>query len=436
MKISLLGAAFDTGNMGVSALTAGAIATILHQFPEAQISLLDYSKQGRDIPFLHQGRRILVQLVNMRFSKSFYLGNHIAVLILLSLILKLIPSQKFRKKLVANNRCLGAIDDCDLVASIAGGDSFSDIYGMARMLYVSLPQILILLLGKKLVLLPQTIGPFGKRTARAIAKFILNRADLVYSRDYRGLKDAEALMARSKNPDKVRFCYDVGFIIDSTPPRDLGLVGLPARSTRGSPFVGLNISGLLFMGGYNRKNMFGLSVDYKAFNHHVIDFLIRSKGAGVLLVPHVFGGHCESDTLACEAVYEALKAKYGDSLGIARGNHDFAQVKYVIGLCDFFIGARMHACIAAISQNVPTVPIAYSRKFVGVMETVGIGGNVIDPRTMSEDEMLRVIDRAFDHRTLGRRQLEQRMPQVKEAVLSLFEGMEELAARQSHVLYA
>jgi colanic acid/amylovoran biosynthesis protein len=431
MKISLLGATFDTGNMGVSALAAGAIACILQQFPEAQISLLDYAKEGREIPFVHQGRRISIQLVNMRFSKSFYRGNHIALLLLLSVIVKLIPSQKLHKKLIARNRCLGAIDQCDLIASISGGDSFSDIYGMTRMFYGALPQILVLLLGKKLVLLPQTIGPFRKRTSRMIAKFILNRADLIYSRDYRGLNDAEALMGRLKNPDKVRFCYDVGFVADSTPSRDLGPVRLPARSTKTSPLVGLNISGLLFIGGYNGKNMFGLRVDYKAFIHHIIDFLIRSKGADVLLVPHVFGNHGESDTLACEAVFDALKTKYGASLGIARASYDFAAIKYIIGSCDFFIGARMHACIAAISQTVPTVPVAYSEKFVGVMETVGVGGNVVDPRTMKEQEMLGILDRVFDQRASVRRQLEQRMPRVKAVVLSLFDGMEELGGAKA-----
>jgi colanic acid/amylovoran biosynthesis protein WcaK/AmsJ len=427
MKISLLGASFDTGNMGVSALTSGTITCLLHRFPDAEISLLDYAEEGREVSFVHEGRRVSIQLVNMRFSKRLYLGNHVAVLILLALILKLIPFQQTRRTLFARNRCLAAIDQCDLIASISGGDSFSDIYGMTRMFYGALPQILVLLLGKKLVLLPQTIGPFRKRISRVIAQFILNHAELVYSRDYRGLKDAEGLVGHSNNPEKVRFCYDVGFLVDSTAPRDLGLVGLPARSTKGSPLVGLNISGLLFMGGYNRKNMFGLSVDYRAFIHHVIDFLILRKGADVLLVPHVFGRHGESDTLACEAVYEALRAKYVDSLGIARGSYDFTEIKYIIGFCDFFIGARMHACIAAVSQNIPTIPIAYSDKFVGVMETVKISRNVVDPRSMSEEEMLRVIDQAFDHRALGRRQLEQRMPHIKEAVLNLFGGIEELA---------
>jgi len=431
MKICLFGASFDTGNMGVSALMAGSLACILHHFPDAAIFLLDYAKEGREMPFVYRGKSVSVRLVNMRFSKRFYLKNNIGMLILLSLILKLIPSRKLRKRLIEKNRCLNEIDECDVITSISGGDSFSDIYGMTRMLYSSLPQILVVLLGKKLVLLPQTIGPFKRRSSRVIAKFILNHAELIYPRDYRGLNDAQSLMGASKTTNKIRFCYDVGFVVDPTPPPDLGLVGLSARPRKDSPLVGLNISGLLFMGGYNGKNMFGLKLDYKTFVYHIIDFFIQGKGASVLLIPHVFGSHGESDTVACENIYEALSTKYGNSIGLARGNYDFAQIKYVIGLCDFFIGARMHACIAAVSQNIPTVPVAYSDKFVGVMQTVGIGRNVVDPRNMSEEEMLSVIDRVFEQRALVRQQLEHKIPQVKEAVLNLFEDMEDVARARS-----
>ena len=47
-------------------------------------------------------------------------------------------------------------------------------------------------------------------------------------------------------------------------------------------------------------------------------------------------------------------------------------MKYLIGQCDFFVGSRMHSCIAAVSQCVPAVSIAYSDKFIGVMATLGL----------------------------------------------------------------
>ena len=54
--------------------------------------------------------------------------------------------------------------------------------------------------------------------------------------------------------------------------------------TRGLPrhkrlLVGLNVSKLLYMGGYTRSNMFGLREEYPALVKHLISFLIeRDRG--------------------------------------------------------------------------------------------------------------------------------------------------------------
>ena len=76
-------------------------------------------------------------------------------------------------------------------------------------------------------------------------------------------------------------------------------------------------------------------------------------------------------------VYEELHDKYHGSLGYLSGVYDQSEIKHIIGQCDFFIGSRMHACIGAVSQNIASVSIAYSNKFRGVMETVGMDEYVI-----------------------------------------------------------
>jgi polysaccharide pyruvyl transferase WcaK-like protein len=312
--------------------------------------------------------------------------------------------------------------ESDIIVSMAGGDSFSDIYGMGRFLYVSLPQLLALILGKKLVLLPQTIGPFKRATAKTIAKFIQQRAVVIYSRDQEGLSETNALLGPNAADGKVRFCYDVGFVVDPVKPGVMDLDGLLERRNGDSPVVGLNVSGLLFMGGYTQNNMFGLKVDYRTLVYEVIGNLIDKKGATVLLVPHVFGTkeHTESDSAVCGMLYAELKKKYQNRLFMARGNYDQGEIKYIIGLCDLFIGSRMHACIAALSQNIPAVAVAYSRKFIGVLKTINAEACVADPRELESRDILTIIDRVYDQRAAIKRQLAQTMPAVKAAVLQLF----------------
>lgn len=413
----LLGAAFGTGNMGVAALASGTIAAVAQSRPGARILLFDYGRE----PVTHQVKTTAgtttAELVNIRYSWKVFLPNNIARLLLTALCLRLVPSPRLREAIIRRNHCLRSLSEADQICSLAGGDSFSDIYGMGRLWYVGLPQILVLLMGKPLVLLPQTIGPFETWPGRAVAGFILRRAQWVYSRDETSLGEVMPLLGR--NASRLRFAYDMGFALTPEPPRQPELDWLASVKQRG-PLVGLNVSGLLLMGGYNRRNMFGLKSDYGAFIRKTIVHFVREQGATVLLIPHVFGADPESDTVACQMLYDEFRAELGDRLRMVPGRLNQHEIKHVIGQCDFFMGARMHACIAALSQAVPATCLAYSRKFIGVMQSVGCGDLVADMRTLDAGAILTEIRRTFAGRASIAEALRGRMPQVRESVLQLF----------------
>jgi colanic acid/amylovoran biosynthesis protein len=418
-KILLMGATFGTNNLGVSALTAGTIEACLHVWPHSTIILLDYDQKPFIFHYNSVNGPVTVELVNMRFSKKFS-TNNIAFLILLSSILRMMP-RPIKRVMSARNRCLDAISNVDVAVSISGGDSFSDIYGIERLLYVSMPQILVELNAKKTVLLPQTIGPFGTHLARMLARHILRRAALVYSREYAGLQEMRDFLGKDFDTVRFRFCYDLGFVVNPTLPQNMDLDGFAVRGSN-YPTVGLNVSGLLWIGGYTKNNQFGLKTDYPVLIENLIDRLIREKKATVLLIPHVFGkaAESESDQTVSEKLYRTLKPKYGQKIFFAKGGYDQSEIKYIIGLCDFFIGSRMHACIAALSQCIPTVPIAYSKKFIGVMETIGVARCVVDLRTMEESEILSAIGRVWGERNHIGKMLESKIPEVKARILNLF----------------
>lgn len=417
--ICLLGASFGANNMGMNALTAGTLKSFIKRYPQGKFFILEYGKEQITFDVEMDGEVVSVQLVNIRFSKKLYLKNNIAWLLMLACFARLLPIGQLGKSIIARSFYLSRVADADIVASLAGGDSFSDTYGLSRLLYVSLPQLLAIVLGKKMIVLPQTIGPFKSAVAKTIAKTILRRAMLIYSRDHEGVAETRKLMGSSDIHGKVRFCYDVGFVLDPIRPRDMSLP-FDSQKEKERPVAGLNISGLLYMGGYSRNNMFGLKIDYKELIPDLIDLLIRKNNATVMLVPHVFGTDGESDVVVCREVYSYLKERYDESLLLASGEYNQSEIKYIIGLCDFFIGSRMHACIAALSQNIPTVSIAYSNKFIGVMETIGVAELVADPRKLGKEEIVSVISGAFEHRARLREHLEKTMPRVKETVLNLF----------------
>jgi colanic acid/amylovoran biosynthesis protein len=426
VSVCLLGLTFDSPNLGVGALLEGSIRGILTCYPEARLSVLDYGYEPFTRSFEFEGKMVPIEFINLRFSKKFYLRNNVAYLLLLSFLLRYLAPARIRKYLIERNTTLRQMSAVDLFASIAGGDSFSDIYGLGRLIYEALPQMLVLMLGKRLVLLPQTLGPFKGRLARWIAKTVMSGAATVCSRDYAGLKDALPFVGEM-GADKIRFCWDVGFLLEPRKPANFNRNDLLKKKGQSDWLVGLNISGLLYAGGYNRKNMFGLKSDYKQIVEGLIEFLIEVKGASILLVPHVYpepaGSNLESDEYACEAVYMEAKSRYPGKVRLVRGRHAPSETKYMIGACDFFVGSRMHSCIAALSQGIPAVAISYSDKFLGVMETLQMSALVADPRQNSIQEILGVVGRAVDQREIWSHHLSDKLPRLREQTLATFKNL-------------
>jgi polysaccharide pyruvyl transferase WcaK-like protein len=244
---------------------------------------------------------------------------------------------------------------CDLVLDIGAGDSFADIYGNSRFIKVILSKIVVLFSRRPLVLSPQTIGPFKRWWTRPLARATINGATIVCTRDQLSTE----------------YVGQLGYHGDVTEATDVALV-LPfepaERPSAGCLRVGVNVSGLLFNGGYTRDNMFGLCVDYRRLVRELIGSLVSRDDCEVHLVGHVISRDLavEDDHRVAEALSEAFPGTI-----VAPSFTSPCEAKSYIATLDFFCGSRMHACIAAFSSGVPVVPLAYSRKFVGLFATLG-----------------------------------------------------------------
>jgi polysaccharide pyruvyl transferase WcaK-like protein len=115
--------------------------------------------------------------------------------------------------------------------------------------------------------------------------------------------------------------------------------------------------------------MFGLASDYPALMRRLIGEFARRKDCEVHLVPHVLSTHIavEDDWRASEALVRDIPG----NITLAPRFASPSEAKSYIAGMDFFMGARMHACIAAFSSGVPVVPMAYSRKFAGLFDALG-----------------------------------------------------------------
>ncbi|GAB3100490.1 polysaccharide pyruvyl transferase family protein [Cupriavidus yeoncheonensis] len=259
-----------------------------------------------------------------------------------------------KRMLLRRSKFMSQLRECDVVLDIGEGDSFSDIYGAKRLVWLVLSKYLATRAGCKLVLSPQTIGPFSKWWARKLAAWAMGSAERVIARDALSMRYLQS-QGLARNALEL---IDVAFRLPFTPPR-------PA--TDGIIRVGINVSGLLFNGGYTRNNQFGLKADYPALVQRLIDYFRGRPEVEVHLVSHVLA---DKNPVEDDYATALLLSQRPPGLIVAPKFSSPSQAKSYIAQLDFFTGARMHACIGAFSSGVPVVPMAYSRKFNGLFHSL------------------------------------------------------------------
>lgn len=272
----------------------------------------------------------------------------------------------------------------DGIMDIGQGDSFSDIYGMVRFKRIDSIHRTARYFGKPYCFLPQTIGPFKSQEACRLSSESIRKAAVVMARDARSCQYVREHVAEQKQVDEY---IDVAFLLpyqkQSFDPRLL--------------HVGLNVSALLWNGGYTGDNQFGLKDDYQKIVREIIAFFLKKDDVVVHLIPHVISESysVEDDSRVCTQLVSEFQSERLVKSPDFRSPIDAKS--YISGM-DFFLGARMHSTIAAFSAGVPVVPMAYSRKFNGLyIETLGYP-TIADLQKDDVKEILQVVETAFDSR--------------------------------------
>lgn len=420
-QICLFGAMTDVPNLGCRALTSSLVGIINSVKPNSQIKLLFGNQTGgtRRIQ-ISVDKYVDVEIINSRLSPKAKFHQHYFSIFISAVLFYLVKSDRFRNWLTSKVPWLKALRQADFIGDIAGGDSFSDIYGIRRFLLTCFGSLTAILLGKKLVLLPQTFGPYTSNVAKRIACFIFSNSTEIYSRDDNGIEIVNKVIGIHHDRVQVKFCPDVAFALPAIKPQYFEYQP-PIFKDQKNPLIGININGLLYVGGYTRDNMFGLAINYNGFVSLLIKYILDNTKADVVLIPHEGLSLSENgDRIACESVFRGFTSSYKERLHLLLSNHNQYEIKYLINNCDFFIGSRLHACIASLSQGIPAVALAYSKKFRGVYDILGIGDMVLDARLLDEFTILDKCIKFYNDRVEIRSNIENLIPEVREKLWTSF----------------
>jgi colanic acid/amylovoran biosynthesis protein len=245
----------------------------------------------------------------------------------------------------------------DLVLDTGSGDSFSDIYGISRLSRIALLRILAVRAGTRVVLTPQTIGPFGTRLGRLLARWSLVGVDMVMVRD----SQSKAVLRRLGSSVRFENSTDLVF-------------ALPGETEISGRHALVNVSGLLW-----NDNPHVDCIAYQALIRGTLSELNR-RGIRFRLLAHVHGGEGSDDDAA--VVQQLHREGFGEAAILPQSLDDAREL---ISQSSVVLGARMHACLNALSLGIPAVALAYSRKFSPLLRDLG-WSEVIELRDLPSPE--------------------------------------------------
>lgn len=234
----------------------------------------------------------------------------------------------------------------DLVLDMRGGDSFTDIYTVKQLMKMTQIGLYARQWGVPLVMGPQTIGPFDTRRGRVLARATL--------------KSATAVMVR--DPESARASGALGRAVDVIATDVAFAIPVPERASQHD--VLLNASGLLWNPNPH--------VDHQEYRESLRALIseLQERGRTVSLLAHVASGANSASRGADNDLnaVEALAAEFGGDVVVPEGLED---VRRMVASARVVIGARMHACLNALSVGTPAIAMAYSRKFGPLLSPLG-----------------------------------------------------------------
>lgn len=360
INIAIFGAPINNVNLGCQALTYSLI-NLLEEISKKNSYIFKYyifewepdEKKKQDFC-----KKINLSYQNIILKKT---GNYNGIL-------------RKIKHLKDNRNMEDILSLCDFAIDLTEGDSFSDIYGNTRFntlmgIKEKVESLCPLILGS------QTYGPFNKEKNIKKSANILQKATVVFARDNISKEYVKSI----SNVDSIITC-DLAFRlpynhIDSKIKRNL----------KYTKKIGFNVSGLLISNAFETtKKSFTLKTNYDIFVENVLKYLLQSNYEIHLI------GHVGADYL----INKQLKAKY-QQLILAPEFNDPMNAKSYISNMDLFIGSRMHATIGALTSNTPVIPVAYSRKFKGLFDSVNLK-TVVDMQELtteqSVEEVIKLIE--------------------------------------------
>lgn len=266
---------------------------------------------------------------------------------------------------------LNDLAHADLVVACGGG------YLYHWFTFASVLLLCAILMRRRLVMLPQSIGPFYHPLQVRLAQMIVQGADLVLTRETISLRRARDLGARAVDCEP-----DLAFGFPSAPP-EVARAWLRWHVPADLPAT--MYVGITAIDWQEQNTLFRQQQQYEQVLVEFIDRL-TAQGAVVVLFAQTCGpGHAEDDRLVNLRIHRRVR----DQQRVFMINDPLhpALLQALYGCMNYFVATRLHSFILATNAGVPAITIGYLSKSAGILSDMGVSERCLDIERLTLAEL-------------------------------------------------
>lgn len=254
--------------------------------------------------------------------------------------------------------------------------------------------------GKKVILLPQALGPFESERLRESMKRIVEHADLIYAREPASLEHMRHVVG---DIGKVRIAPDFTCLVKAAATE-------MAERLRGAACIVPNHRMIEKTAADDRDSY----LPFLAACLRELD--ARDLNPYILL----------HDTRIDESIVSPLAREYQRPLRVVQES-DPKKLKAILGTARLVVGSRFHALVSALSQGVPTIAVGWSHKYEMLLADYGCPECRLSPSS-GETEIRKTIGLAADDASRLRliKQLSTSLTAIIERVLEMWHEVDSL----------
>lgn len=330
--------------------------------------------------------------------------------------------------------------EADIVIDFSGdiwGDN-ADFLGPDRFEIGLLKDRVAQLLGKTVVMLAGSPGPFNSGKNLALAKEVYENFSLVTNREpisTRLLNEQGFDISRTHSLACPAFLFEPASKADIQTLPEVAKI-IDQKSSK--PLVGFILCGWNFEDGpFDKPNRsddeftkFAEAVEYLTEEHDVrVCLMSHSNGFDIPPSPFRLKHGRDYDTIK---QLEKVLTQRGISKDffVLNDVYETWQIKGIVRELDMLVSGRVHAAVAALSQNIPTVIIDYghepkAHKLSGFAEVVDVSDYVANP--CSRSDLKAKITECLQSRETYKQHLLKQIPEVKKLAKENFNLLKEYA---------